>query len=262
MGLNGTATLLRTDDLNTWTPVFTDGLGTISNTTVSSMAEFHGDFYIGLRNVTDGGEVWRTSNGVDFLPVFTGGYGNVDNQRPYGLIVYQNYLYLVFSNIPTGAEVWRTSNGSSWQQVNNDGWGDASNGYADYYDRAATIFNYSLYIGTMNNDTGGQIWQMLFSPDSVTISGLTSGELETSYVYTGTVFPITTTVPITYVWETTDYAPNTITSGITSTIIYNWAIPGPKVITLTTSNAAGSVSNTYNIMVWAQNKIFLPSILR
>lgn len=259
--LNGIATLLRTDDLISWTPVFTDGLRNPNNTHVSSMAEFLGDFYIGLRNVSDGGEIWRTSNGVDFSPVFTGGYGNVDNQRPYGLVVYENYLYLVFSNLSTGTEVWRTSDGNSWQQVNNDGWGDANNSIADYYDRGATIFNSSLFIGTMNGITGGQIWQLLFSPDSVTISGPTSGELEHGYIYTGTVSPITTTLPMTYLWEATDYAPFTMTGGITETIIYNWANPGTKLITLTACNGAGTASNTYTVII-APYKIYLPIIVR
>ena len=264
ISLNGLATLVRTNDLLTWTPVFTDGLGNSYNTTVSSMAEFNGDFYIGLRNVTDGGEVWRTSNGMDFSPVITGGLGDENNLRPYGLTVYQNYLYLVFNNLSTGAEVWRTSDGNSWQQVNNDGWGDASNGYADYYDKGAAIFNNSLFIGTMNTSTGGEIWQMLFSPDSVSISGPTSGVPGQDYFFTGATLPITTTLPLTYTWQATDFGPVTFSGGITSTISYIWEIPGTKVITVTVENNAGAVTNAHNIdiIMFAEKKIFLPSIMR
>jgi len=260
--LDPIATLLRTDDLITWTPVFTDGLGNPNNTNVSSMAEFKGDFYIGLRNLTDGGEVWRSSNGVDYSPVITGGLGDVNNMRPYGLIVYADYLYLVVNNPVNGAGIWRTSDGVSWEQVGFDGWGDSSNYFGDYIDKGATIFNDSLFFGSFNSVTGGQIWQMIFSPDSVTISGPASGELETGYGYTGTVTPITATVPITYLWQATDYAPFTMTVGITCTIIYNWAIPGIKQITLTASNAAGSASNTYNVYIFAANKIYLPISLK
>ena len=103
---------------------------------------------------------------------------------------------------------------------------------------------------------------MLFSPDIITISGPTSGELETGYVYTSAVNPITTTVPLIYLWQATDYAPFTMTGGITSTIIYNWTIPGLKEITLTASNAAGSTSNTYNVNIFASNRIFLPISLK
>jgi hypothetical protein len=261
-GLNGLATLLRTDDLITWTPVFTDGLGNPNNTNVTALAEFKGDFYIGLRNITDGGEVWRTSNGVDFSPVITGGLGDVNNMRPYGLIVYEDYLYLVLNNPVDGAGIWRTSDGDSWIQVGFGGWGDSSNYFGDYNDKGATIYNNSLFFGTFNNVTGGQIWQMLFSPDTVTISGPTTGDLETGYEYIGTLTPITATVPITYLWEATDYAPFTMTSGITSTIIYNWAIPGLKQINVTASNAAGSTSNTYHVYILAPYQVFLPLSLK
>lgn len=264
IGLKKVAVLLRTNNLITWTPVFTDGLGNPNNTNVSSMAEFNGDFYIGLRNLSDGGEVWRTSNGVDFTPVITGGLDDVNNTRPYGLTVYQDYLYLVFSNFSTGAEVWRTRDGNSWQQVNSDGWGDVNNRYADYYDKAATIFNNSLFIGTMNTSTGGEIWQLLFSPDSVSISGPTSGMTSQEYTFTGTTLPITTTLPLTYTWQATDFGPVTFSGGITSTISYIWGIPGTKVITVTVENNAGAVTNTHsiNIAILGGNKIFLPSILR
>ncbi len=264
MGINGVATLLRTDDLIAWTPVFTDGLGNSNNTNVSSMAEFNGYFYIGLRNVTEGGEVWRTSNGVDFSPVFTGGNGNIDDQRPYGLIVYQNYLYLTFSNLVTGAEVWRTSNGSTWEQVGFNGFGDALNIHADYFDKAATIYNNSLYIGTLNNVEGGQIWQLLFSPDTVTISGPTSGIPNQEYAFTGSTSPLTTTLPLTNTWQATNYPPITFTAGITSTIGYIWEIPGAKVITATVENGAGAVTNTHliTILPFIENSIFLPTVMR
>jgi len=36
--------------------------------------------------------------------------------------------------------------------------GDPTNDYADYFDKAAAVFKDSLYIGTWNKDTGGQIW--------------------------------------------------------------------------------------------------------
>jgi hypothetical protein len=41
------------------------------------------------------------------------------------------------------------------------GWGDAGNGFADYFNKAAAIFDDSIYIGTENDSTGGQVWQML-----------------------------------------------------------------------------------------------------
>jgi hypothetical protein len=226
------------------------------------MAEFNGNFYIGMRNIIDGGEVWRTSNGVNFSPVFTGGYGNVDNQRPYGLITFNNYLYLVFCNLSTGAEVWRTSNGISWEQVGFNGWGEASNTFADYLDKGATIFNNSLFIGTFNDVTGGQIWQMLFSPDAVSISGPTLGMPGQAYTFTASILPITTTLPITYSWQATDMVPQIFVGGITSTVTYNWGTNGIKEIALSASNGAATVSDTHIIHISILKNVYLPISVR
>jgi hypothetical protein len=160
--LTGPSSLWRTNDGTTWEPVFTDGLGNPNNGRIS-MAEFEGEFYIGFRNIWEGGQIWRSTNGTDWEPVMLGGFGERDNGRPYGLIVADGALYVVFGN-PFGAQVWRTFDGDFWQRVSLDGWGDSDNVFADYNDKAAALFNFNLYIGTFNSQTGGEIgscsWQM------------------------------------------------------------------------------------------------------
>jgi predicted amidohydrolase YtcJ len=155
------AELWQMDETLSWSAVFTDGLGNPHNTNISAMAEFDGYFYIGLRNLTDGGEVWRSANGINWTPVITGGLGVVENKRPYGLIVFKQQLYLVFGNLTDGAQVWRTSDGVNWMRISEDGWGDINNSYADYFDKAGEIFNDSLYIGTINETEGGEVWRLL-----------------------------------------------------------------------------------------------------
>jgi len=159
---NGAAELWRTPDGTTWTSALVSGPGP-NNTNVSALAEFNGQFYIGLRNVMTGGEVWRSSDGLHWTQVVTGGLGDLQNQRPYGLIVYGGQLYLVFSNLATGAEVWRSPTGAAgaWTQAADAGWGDSDNGYADYFDKAAAVFGNRLYIGTLNSVNGGEVWMML-----------------------------------------------------------------------------------------------------
>ena len=140
------------------TPVFLDGLGDPNNTHLSSFDEFHGKLYIGLRNVEDGGEVWRSSDGLIWDAVFTGGLGKIDNGRPYGLIRSGNYLYVAFSNLETGAAVWRIADGSSREQVGLDGCGESKNGFADYFGKGAIVFEGSLYFGAHNFGNGAQIY--------------------------------------------------------------------------------------------------------
>jgi hypothetical protein len=160
--VTGRAELWRTEDGTTWTPVFTDGLGSADNSDVSAMAEFKGDLYIGLRNRVTGGQVWRAGDGVNFTPAFVDGLGNTENRGAYGLIVFMDKLYVTFSNFETGAEAWQTADGATWQPVMQDGWGKGgANAWADYFDKAAVVFHDDLYIGTVNDQDGGEIWLML-----------------------------------------------------------------------------------------------------
>jgi hypothetical protein len=161
VGSGGSLAELWRSDGATWTPVFTDGLGDADNSHVAALAEFQGDLYIGLRNATTGGQVWRSGNGLDWTPVFTDGLGSAANSRPYGLIADNSHLVVVFSNMATGVQVWQTGDGVSWQEIAAGGWGNGNNMFADYFDKAAVVFRGALYIGTMNEVDGGEIWRRL-----------------------------------------------------------------------------------------------------
>lgn len=167
-GFNSLAELWRSNNGLSWTPVFTDGLGSANNTYLTAMAEFQGNFYAGLRNTVTGAQVWRY-DGSSWTPVFTDGLGKTQNNRPYGLIVYQDHLLVVLCNLGGGAEVWQTRDGATWQQIGFGGWGDGNNQYADYFDKAAAIFQQNLYIGTLNEPDGGEVWQRLHLIDLPTV---------------------------------------------------------------------------------------------
>lgn len=158
MSRSGKAELWRTGDGLTWTAVFTDGLG-VGNTHVAAIAEFGGALYIGLRNASTSGQVWRSIDGLNWSPVFTNGLGNPDNVGSYGLIATSEHLYVVFSNLVTGAEVWQMTAGGTWSPVALGGWSDGANGFADYFNKGAALFNFDLYIATFNN-AGGEIWRL------------------------------------------------------------------------------------------------------
>ena len=165
VGADGSiAELWRSDNGTNWTPVFTDGLGDPNNSYVTAFASTTPGLLIGLRNLTTGGQLWRSTNGTTFSPVVTNGHNNPKNARPYGLLIHANDLYIVYSNWVTGAEVWKSHTPPAEdERIVEGGWGDPNNKNADYFDKAAVSFNGSLYIGTGNDVTGGQIWQMLHS---------------------------------------------------------------------------------------------------
>lgn len=88
------------------------------------------------------------------------------------------------------------------------------------------------------------------APTSITISGTTSGQLDTTYPFSGTVSPLSTTQPITYVWQATDQAPITYLSAtLTNSQSYQWNSAGEKIITLTASNDEGTVTDTHLITI-------------
>ncbi|MFN8441770.1 MAG: S8 family serine peptidase [Caldilineaceae bacterium] len=88
------------------------------------------------------------------------------------------------------------------------------------------------------------------APSTVAISGPSQGELNTSYLFTATVSPISTTVPLTYSWSATDHG---ITSIITTTrsvaLAFSWSSPGVKQISVTVENLYGTVQRSAQITI-------------
>jgi hypothetical protein len=89
----------------------------------------------------------------------------------------------------------------------------------------------------------------------VSISGPASGMVDVSYAFSAivTVSPITATLQITYVWQTTGQmppaSPVTHTGGLSDTVSFIWDIAGTHTITVTATNGAGMVINTHAIAI-------------
>jgi subtilisin family serine protease len=98
------------------------------------------------------------------------------------------------------------------------------------------------------------------APASLDISGPETGIAGQVYSFFATVSPITTTQPITYIWQATGQMPITNTSGISNTASFVWHSPGLQVITIAAQNREAEVTNSYSILV--STRIYLPTILR
>ncbi|MBU1746364.1 MAG: NPCBM/NEW2 domain-containing protein, partial [Chloroflexi bacterium] len=83
----------------------------------------------------------------------------------------------------------------------------------------------------------------------VAISGPTTGVVNTVYPFTATASPIAATTPITYVWQTAGQSLLTHTGGLSDTVDWTWSLPGTKSITVTATNAGGTVTSTHVITV-------------
>jgi N-acetylneuraminic acid mutarotase len=108
------------------------------------------------------------------------------------------------------------------------------------------IGGYSPIYGYMADHTALTVITL---PTSVTISGPELGFVGTPYTFTATVEPISTTLPLTYIWQTDGQQPITHTGGLTDTVSFIWDMPGIQPITVTASNPAGSVLASHEITI-------------
>lgn len=90
------------------------------------------------------------------------------------------------------------------------------------------------------------------APLGLSVKGPSGGVAEVANTFSATVSPITTTQPITYLWEATGQLPVTHTQqALSDTLAFTWpaAQVGPQLITVTAANSAGSVSANYVITI-------------
>jgi hypothetical protein len=90
------------------------------------------------------------------------------------------------------------------------------------------------------------------APSGMTIGGPTVGEPGGGYTFTITVDPIDVTTPLTYVIDYTDRQDPPLQASLGRNIVLKnrvWSDPGPKIITVTASNEAGSVTGTHTITI-------------
>ena len=143
-----------------WSPVITNGFGITRNAGIDHLYPFNGQLYAGTGDLVDGGEIWRTSNGLNWTPVVTQGFGDPTNGEVMRFAVFNNTLYASTWSYTTthGADVWRsnTGNAGDWGRVVANGFdGDANNGAVLSFE----LFNGYLHAGTLNGTTGGEIWR-------------------------------------------------------------------------------------------------------
>ncbi|MGD8805154.1 MAG: PKD domain-containing protein, partial [Chloroflexota bacterium] len=135
---------------------------------------------------------------------------------------------------------------------------DISNPFAPrefgFYDTGGFVAEVAVSGGLaypIDNYTGLYNLQLLIEPPtSVTIAGPDSALVQANASLIATVAPITTTVPITYVWQTTGRLPITHTAGLTDTSTFTWTDPGLKTIIVTVDNGVGVTSASHNLTVY------------
>jgi hypothetical protein len=97
-------------------------------------------------------------------------------------------------------------------------------------------------------------------PTNLEVTGPEMGSMGSSSIFTATVDPITTTVPITYIWSVDGQERIIHTNGTMDTATFTWDYPGIHKIDVSAANQAGIAVDNWSIMVYV--KIFLPIGLR
>jgi hypothetical protein len=113
-----------------WMQVNEDGFGNPANTGVLSLEVFDGQLYAGTSNWTDGGQVWRTTDGTAWTAVSEIGFGSAYTATNRGLmdmIEFNGQLYVSTGGGDAGGQIWRSVNGTDWTQVEGAGFGDPDN---------------------------------------------------------------------------------------------------------------------------------------
>jgi len=94
-----------------------------------------------------------------------------------------------------------------------------------------------------------------------------NGEIDHFYVFTATVSPISTTLPLSFTWS---YDLGTITDGVIYPNVnglvqihtIKWSLTGTYAITVTASNQAGAAVGVYHFTVNRTWRVYLPLVLK
>jgi hypothetical protein len=104
------------------------------------------------------------------------------------------------------------------------------------------------------------------SPAAVTITGPITGFIQANYTFTATVSPLTTMLPVTYVWEASDQysVPHAGVHSLSDTATFGWNTVGTKIVTVTASNASGPAVMDVHIIVLSRDayRVYLPLVVK
>jgi hypothetical protein len=150
-----------TGDPGSWEMVVDDGF---QNVAPYEGIKNGGEFCVfqGWLYFTNGPDILRTHDGLNWELVEAGGFGDVNNSQVTSLIPYQGDLYAFTLNNSTGIEVWSSPTGETgtWTQINEDAFGDVLHNHISYQGDQA-VFKGKLFVGTDQYDTWlGGVWKL------------------------------------------------------------------------------------------------------
>ncbi|MBM2820452.1 MAG: hypothetical protein HW405_212, partial [Candidatus Berkelbacteria bacterium] len=142
-----------------WEQVGGMGLGDADNTMVITLETLGNAIYAGIGNDTDGGRIYRSTDGNTWTKVNNDGFGHVALNAIVDFEVFGESLFASADDdnaVPAQpGEIWKSNDGITWIQSGNDGLGHNHN--TGFYEMAE--FNGQLYAGSRNATDGGEIYR-------------------------------------------------------------------------------------------------------
>jgi hypothetical protein len=140
-----------------WTQVNASGFGYFTNAAVLSLEVFAGDLYAGASNWVEGGQVWRTSDGLTWMQVSDLGFESAyttTNTALLDMIEFDDQLYVGTGWGSAAGQIWRSSDGENWTLVEDAGFDDPG----DIAIATFAVFSGTLYVAT-DSTNGLEIWR-------------------------------------------------------------------------------------------------------
>lgn len=154
-----------------WEAVVTDGFEDGANRAIDSLYEYKGYLYASTYNCTDdncttsnGGQLWRSPDGMTWQPVIFNGFDNTDNVEIFKLGKLGTKLCASTWGLSHAAELWCSESGEpdTWTSEIAPGFGD----YANASILALQEFKGMFFASTYNEINGPQVFRR--TPGSAT----------------------------------------------------------------------------------------------
>jgi DNA-binding beta-propeller fold protein YncE len=137
-----------------WTQRNLNGFGERENGYIATLASFQNQLYAGTYN-DNGGQLWRSSDGLNWTAVRKDGLGDFANIIIDDLVEFDGMLYAGTGN-ENGAQIWRSDDGAAWGQVTPPGLDPTNTEFM-----LLEVFENMLYAATASSTTdhGTEIWR-------------------------------------------------------------------------------------------------------
>jgi len=107
-----------------------------------------------------------------------------------------------------------------------------------------------------------QISIALVAPLSVAITGPLTDATNLPVSFLANLQPISTSLPITYVWQATDQPTVTHTHSISDSVQFTWHTTGTITLTLTATNRAATVTDSHLLTLIEEERRYMPLVWR